>query len=435
MQQSVAKDVAREIFYKEYLPDALSEAQLRSAAVLVLLGDEPREIPYLDALHISRDRIYSVENVHRTYNIQKNWKLGANLWYGDMDSFLRHALHHEQRFAVLNLDIEGGFRYNIDPSMTEVLLYCFTHPQTAIATYTTIGHDEYMLFEGVYSLVSLFWLAPRETEACVATLEKLYTQAGYENPFSMVLRDLFWIRSHMEHSCVATMHQLPSVTSSASVHLLFGIQNTIWQILKLVGKHPLRFGFLQEVMEAVNRHIVSEYLSADDAVLEENLPYIGIHMAHFKHLIYRGQHTWSQKCYFTMFERIFDDPVSVRVWTRDVLMLVTHATLTAIDQEGKRGEYQGVQHSVETKKVIWDKKTLYTKFNPRSISKKFYTPTPQLEAVSKGKLTKFGRLLVRSVASEGLTVAGIRSVLGTDIKGISDSVLRGFVTAARKKEL
>lgn len=429
VQQSAGKDTARDILYREWLPSVLTPVQIRSAAVLLLLGEEPREIPYLDTLGVSRQRIYSVENNHHRYNLQSNWELEIHYVYKDMSAFLEQNLHKEQCFAFMNLDIEGTFRYNIDPSLTEALLYCFRYPKTAMATYTTIGHDDHMLHEGMYSLVFLLWLAPRETENCIATLQERYAQAGYEHAFSMVLRDLFWIRSHIEHACLATFNQNKQSFTLTSLHTLFVTQDFLWTLVKETIRMPMRFGSIKMALDELNQR-----LQVRESVREGVLPRIGIRMAYFRHLIYRGQHTWSQKCYFTMFEKAMDSPISLCAWAREVLTLFTHTELTAIDQKGQRKECGIQQSTLSRRAIVWSKKTLYTTFKPRKISEKFYTPLPEFAMVSKGKLTEYGIFWVQGLAEEGLSVAEMRTNLGKEIDGISDAVLRGYISAARKKQ-
>lgn len=367
MRQSVAKDVAREIFYNEYLLSALSQGQLRSAAVLVLLGDEPREIPYLDALYIPRNRMYSVENVRQIFNRQTMWSLGVNLWYGDMKAFLRQALQDEQRIAVFNLDIEGSYRYNLDPSLTEIITYCLRFPETAVGTYTTIGHDEYMLFEGMYSLAVLLWLAPQETEECVATLERRYTEAGYENAFSLVLRDLFWIRSHMEHIVVATHDH--GLKLHEAVGRLFALEAGIWALIQSAKKTPLRFDTLKGLVGQL-----STYTDPQERAHAARLPHSGVRIGDFKHLIYRGDNAWSQKCYFAKFENISTNPIALRAWVVETLRHFTETPLTFINQKGCRTDYNHRESAMHSRSIIWRGKTLYTKFKPREIFKRFIAP-------------------------------------------------------------
>ncbi|MBI2645255.1 hypothetical protein HYW94_03740 [Candidatus Uhrbacteria bacterium] len=361
MLQTPGKNTARDILYREYLTNALTPIQIRSAAILLLLGEEPREIPYLDAFGVQHNRIYSIENDLRVYNIQRDLDLGIHLRYQDMKKFLMSHLRKENRFAFLNLDIEGTFRHNLDPSLTEVLLYCLWFPETAVATYTTVGHDEYMLFEGIYSLAILLWLAPDETEECIATLEKRYAEAGYENAFSLVLRDLFWIRSHMEHACAATCRH--GMAPHEHLNKLLSCEAFIWAYMLSFKKTPMRFDALQKAIGQL-----STYSNPEKRAVMTQFPYCGIHISDLRHLIYRGDHVWSQKCYFAKFENISTNPMELRLWVVETLRRFVETPLTFIDQKGYRKDYDQHEDIMYGRSIIWYRKSLYTKFKPREIS-------------------------------------------------------------------
>jgi hypothetical protein len=184
----------------------------------------------------------------------------------------------------------------------------------------------------------------------------------------------------------------------------------------------------------VNTHIIHEYLSFDDEAFDANLPHVGIRMADFKHLVYRGDHTWSQRCYFTLFEHVIDSPIPVRALLREMFDMVSRAPLIAINQKGERQEYRGQKRIVDPKTIVWNTKALYTKFIPRKIPEKFFMPLPYPELTSGNKLTEFGITWVRVLAQEGFTIRQMRSVTEGGFKGVSDAVLRGYITAARKNQ-
>lgn len=431
MRQSIGKDVARDILYREYLPQFLTPVQIRSAAVLLLLGDEPREIPYLDELLVAHDRVHSVENQLSVYHQQQMWDLGVYLHYAEMSEFLRVHLHDENRFAFMNLDIEGTFRYNLDPSLESVLRYCLKYPQTAIATYTTIGHDEYMLFEGVYSLALLWWLSPHETEECIATLERRYVDAEYENAYGMALRDLFWIRSHLEHAAIASYEA--GGTSRDSLSGFFGMAHGLWRHITSCVKLPLRF-------EQLIRLILDFFSDVDSEMhaFSSQLPKIALRVVDVRHLVYRGDNTWSHRCYMVKFEDISHAPLPMSAWLAELLTRFTETPLTAINQKGVRRDLVEREDTWYRKGLVWRKKTLLTKFKPRRI---WYPDTVlaqgdgQGEAlgtdlVFKGVLTPFGVEMVRRFAAEGWTTAQIRTFVPAEIP---DSVLRSYISAAHRK--
>ena len=108
MDNSPGKDMARRIFYREILEKWLAIEQIRGGNYLTLLGPDARELEHLDALGVPRHRVWSVERRLEYYHTQQDRHLGVALYRGEMNDFLWHFLHQDQRFLVLNLDIEGS---------------------------------------------------------------------------------------------------------------------------------------------------------------------------------------------------------------------------------------------------------------------------------------------------------------------------------------
>jgi hypothetical protein len=361
MKQSVGKDAARTFFYKELLSSWLSKEQIQSGNFLLLLGEEPREIPLLDELGVPRYRIWSVECDHDIYLKQMEWHLGVSLYYEQMFQYLLRVLHTNRRFLVLNLDIEGSYLKHLDPAMTSVLLFAWTNPATVVATYHSIGRDEETLWEGLTSL-ALFLLVNRElTISVFKSLTSRYEKADFDEPERMVLRDFFWLRSHLEHTIEASIATggCPKISEQ-----LKGLRELIWSRLTTAKKTPLRLKFLCELVEGIT--IRQETKEALDFAC------LGLHMENLQQLVYRAQRPWSQSCYFVKY-RALNLPVSCRKWLEDALDLVQGTALAYIDWEGHRFDFgtDVLANGLSMNDILWPYEDWYVKHKPRQIASEF----------------------------------------------------------------
>lgn len=191
MRESIGKGVARKIFFEEVLPAEFSHESLANGNVLLLLGEEPRELPYTDALGIPRTQIWSVERISKIYRKQIRQKLGVHLNFGEMKRFLIGTLHSNQEFLIFNLDVEGSYLSQLDAAMAPILLLCLRNPETLVGSYSSISRDTEMLWEGVKSLAIFLWLSKELTLETFKSLYRQYELAGSRSPVNMVLRDFF----------------------------------------------------------------------------------------------------------------------------------------------------------------------------------------------------------------------------------------------------
>src|SRR3989344_6726270 len=205
MKESTGKAVARELLYRKCLPNWLSQKELETGNFLLLLGEKPRELQYIDSYGTPRSQIYSVERIPEVYASQVKQELGVHLQEGELKTALENLLHGNENFLVFGLDVEGSYMSQLDPAMTPVLLYSWRNPNTVIATYSSVGRDTETIWEGVKSLVIFLWLSREKTLKTFFSLAERYRKARFEIPEIMVLRDFFWLRSHLEHSLIASV--------------------------------------------------------------------------------------------------------------------------------------------------------------------------------------------------------------------------------------
>lgn len=449
MRESIGKGVTRTLFYRECLPNWLSPEQIRSGNYLVLLGDEPRELAHLDALRVPRARVWSVERVARVYHRQLACNLGVSLFYGEMSEYLDYLLHANQGFLVLNLDIEGSYRANLDPAMTSVLLFCWRNPETVVATYSSIGRDTVALWEGVKSFVTLFWLAPKPTREAFATLARRYEEAGFTEPVRMALRDLFWIRSHLEHAVVAS--GMVQATPLPAIGGLLQAGEAVWAAVRELGRTPLRLGAVQDAVERIALMPSHEY------------PAVGVGLAGMMNVIYNAEPPWSHRCYFAKFAAL-DEPVECREWVGQTLRRFIDVPLIFINRHGERYEIAACPSAAALRdgEVLWPDRSIFRDFQPRKLAVQSASPTlahrlatirfleeskrssqggrEVMEEMARrrrsngnfmrdGRLTDHGRERIRALAAQGLSVSQIRSKVPASVP---ERVVRAHVAVAHR---
>lgn len=453
MKESPGKTVARNMFYQEVLPGWFSQVQLRSGNFLLLLGDEPREIPLLDKLGVSRHHIWSAERIRSVYRKQLNRDLGISLYFGEVQNYLEYLLHSNQGFQVLNLDVEGSYLTQLDPSMTSVLLYCWRNQDTIVATYSSIGRDTETLWEGVYSLAFFLWLDESTTCQLVYDLVSRYAQAGLTEPARMALRDLFWIRSHLEHTLVAS--SMVGTVSPRAAQQLFDCEKKVWQAVVARSRKKLSLRNLASVVQELKGKAETSF---SREALSINLR-INLRLIRVKNLVYNAQRPWSQRCYFTQFQ---PGPTSMELasWFVCVCRCFLASPLTYVNREGERFELVGRDEFAGSDVPAWTGTDIYSKFKPRQIQVRpavqhlslvsILRDIPQQEAhkkevsqimpkanylklVASGELTELGREVVKKLAAiNTLSVADIQQLVPRLAK-IAERKLRAAVAVARRK--
>jgi hypothetical protein len=374
MQESLGKSTARGILYNQTIPGWLTKRQRTNGGIIVLLGDEPREIPLLDALGFARSRIYNVERYLPIYRRQVSWNLGVSHYHGEVSEYLEYMLHSSQGVVALNLDIEGSYLNSLDSAMTSVLLFCWRNPQTVLATYSNIGRDTRTIWEGIKSLTTFLWLAPVKTLEFLQLFSDRYYQAGYTgNPTRMALRDLFWLRSHLEHSITASA--ITGVIKPELVAKFELASGMIWDTVKQRKKTPLTFAALvADTKNFLETRAIKKLLPKPDRLK------VGIEIADMQHVVYRAVSPWSHRCYFARIG-LLETPIGCSEWVNRALGSFMRVPLIYVDRDGTQQDLIcDANVPIPDKVRLWDRRDIHLKFEPRIIK------TPRLDPKLRGML-------------------------------------------------
>ena len=362
MTLNAAKALVRDFFYQDFLPSHLSDRLLRSGNHLVLLGAEQEEERLLARMGVPGHRIYSVENDLEVFTRQsesvRRGDLDVALYYGELAEFVRHYLHTNQRFLVLNLDICGSYLNGIDsqpptskhadgprqPIMTPILLFARRNPQTVIATYSTVGRDGAQLREGLKSLAICRRLAPGVTEWVADELFGRYRSAGLSPglSFNMVLRHLFWVRSHMEHVLLGTV--AAGKSSAQSVRRFLSDNDACWQQAVRSTGLPMTY---------------ESWLAAIDNQRQgrKQGPMLDLSIQSVTIATYRSTHNFYHTGWFTLYRR--SQPLRPAEWLKQSLAALTAAPLRFPDRQVKRLDaITESQERVAGDLVIWSRNGL-----------------------------------------------------------------------------
>jgi hypothetical protein len=449
MRESVGKSISREFFFAECLLDWLPAERIKKGNFLLLLNETPRELAYTDALEVPRSQVFSVEREERTYRHQLGQQLGAHLHFGDLVGYLATLLDGDQEFLVMNLDVEGSYLSQLDPAITPVLLMCWRNPETVVATYSSVGRDTEMLWEGVKSLAICLWLAPDLASRTLASLTRRYDAAGFTQPQSMALRDFFWIRSMLEHTLVSSA--IMGTASQKAAQDWFAHADLLWRSVTRWRRRPLRLKALRDMVElAVSQDPGKrEIIMAPPACL-------GSAIADFRHLVYNAQEPWSQLCYFSRI-KVLEKPVDCKTWLEQVLGDFLKEPLIYVNRKGERLDIRfkrGEPFSV-VDPVIWEDLDLYEKFSPRRLG--LLQASPRLIQVwraavqarkeaemssqskglvdGKGRLSDEGKQLVQMTARKHRkdSAEDVVKRLPPEFGKVAKGVIRAHVAVGRRK--
>ncbi|MBI4032428.1 hypothetical protein HY374_01850 [Candidatus Berkelbacteria bacterium] len=362
MRESVAKATTRRLYYTECLPEWLLREDLQGGQHLVLLGAERHELDQLTTLGVQSQNIWSVESDLATYRQQARWAGGVNRYYGSMAEFLETMLHMNHRVVHLNLDIEGSYLRKLDPAMSSILLFCWRNPQTVVSTYGTVTRDVQTLREGVRSLMTLLAIAPEATQSFCANLQHCYEDAGFSQPFRMVLRDCFWIRSNLEHTLSATALVLPRQRDRVDRFLL--AQQATWKWLRARKPQPTR---LRHLLESAD-HLSTSY-RLDQLRL-------GIQIDAVQNIVYIATQPWTQRCYLARY-RLLDQPRDTRHWLERTYAAFRSRPFIAINRLGRATRLAWPEWSSEMSPtmLVWDRSDIYRSFQPRKLVLPQLTPS------------------------------------------------------------
>jgi hypothetical protein len=378
MRESIGKNTERKIFFEEVLPGGLSPRSIAHGNVLLLLGEEPRELPYTDSLGIPRSNVWSVERLNEIYGAQVNQDLGVHLNYGEMAAFLDNLIQSNQEFLIFKLDVEGSYLSQLDSAMTPVLLLCWRNPETLVGMYSSVGRDTEMLWEGVKSLAIFLWQSKQLTLETFASLRLRYESAGLTQPINMVLRDFFWLRSMLEHTLVAS--GMVGVAAQKLVHRWFDKMDLLWTSIARWKRRPLRLNSLIEMVD-----LATEFDLDRREVILNTPSCLGSSLNSLTHVAYNAERPWSQMCWFAKF-KVLEEVVNCGTWLREGLTLLLEEPLTFVDRDGCRQEFR--EHEAPNdgflNAIIWNSFDLYEIFKPRRLP--IYPASERLIAISKNLL-------------------------------------------------
>lgn len=460
MRESAGKQVARDLFYSR-VRVWLTEEQILSGKILLLLGKDARELPFLDGLGIRRDNILCVENDDETYQHLIGADHGVYITREDMAQVLERSLRDDNRFVILNLDITGQYRSKLDPAMSFVLLYCCRNTQTVVATYNSIGRDKHTVWEGINSLATFLWLLPDETERLFAALTSAYEANGYEHPPKCALRELFWLRSLLEHALRSTIPLCQDQASRAALDCVSRHAQAMWEQLKEQPNRTVQLHHLRSLAEAARQH-------TDWTELEQ--PAIHVSLSAQDHVVYRSFGWWSQRCYFSKFS-LLPEPVGTLDWLRQTLQVFAEQAMVFVDRDGDQNAMRidvgGVQ-PLTGRTCLETGRGIYREYKPRTLPE--FTPQRWLRTLQRihtelqlkkegimpkkkapaaapavkpkhqpltrnGQLTSHGRSEVRRLAAEGYDVQGIIDALKLPPEETERGSLAAFVARARRVHL
>jgi hypothetical protein len=478
MRESRGKAVARALFYDGFLPSCLTPEQIRSGNFLLLMGEEPRELPYLDAKGVARNHIWSVERDPQVFAKQLRWLESQteshqqiSLFQGDMVEYLKYLLHENRKFLCLPLDVEGSYLNQLDPAMTSVMLFCWRNPETVVATFSSVGRDREMLWEGVKSLAILTATLPEQTRMLVASLCMRYEQAGFLDPQHMVWRDLFWLRSLMEHALLASV--VVGVRPGALYRRFTAASERLWNSVKSICQIPLRFGDVESAVISATKK------SKEWESIFQKTTSIGVSWKSLQHVVYNAQRPWSQLGHFFKFATN-GQLMCCSEWLSQACDLLVSEPLVYIAEGGRLHNlsYRANTSGIDRLLVSKDK-GLLTSFEPRVLDVQPFSPhlmgitqtvlslrqtgegipqtlttSPQevsavpmtrkkiepntnshsLYLTSDKKLTEWGKNRIKHLAGQGKTSAEILAMLPKSVAEVlPETTIRAYMAHVTRK--
>jgi hypothetical protein len=442
VEESVGKSIEREIFFAECLVDWLTPEQIRQGAYLLLLGDKLRELAYTDGLEIPRRQIFSVERSAALFKKQSRKGTGVKLFRGELIPHLQSLLSGAREFLVLRLDVEGSYLSQLDPAMTPVFLLCWRNPETVVATYSTVGRDTEMLWEGVKSLAISLWLAPELTRRVLAALLEQYE--SYEEPINMALRDFFWIRSMLEHAFIAS--GVMGVAKEQAVSEWFVHADLLWASVSRWRRKPLRLRMLEE---SVALAVAND--PAKREIILHSPPSLGIEIDRLNRVVYNGVQSWSQMCFYARLQ-VLPEAIDCREWLARLLQKFLTEPLTFVRKDGTRDVRVDGEKPLSPDTAIYSRADLYDKFNPRhlvqyqmsqkliriwrrSVEARRKEQMAREVLVRSGELTDSGKALVKLFARKypDETTNEIVTRLPAQMRKVPEGTLRALVAVGRRK--
>ncbi len=369
MQESNAKRVVRRMFYRECVGQWLDPHEIENGNILILMGDEPLEIPYIQELGFDPFSVCSVERDEDIFRKQRRMvdggEIQVSLYFGQMKRYLMKMLHCYKKFVVLNLDVEGSYRFQLDPAMTSVVQFCAANPRTVVATYSSIGRNFNTVWEGIKALTLLVWLAPKKTRQLMASLVHAYTEAGCTQPIRFALRDVFWLVSQIEHLVQASM--IKGWISREEYDCFNQGYALLWNYVFTKRKKTLR---LRDIYTFVSSWTQIE----DENSCLRVLPCMHMGITDLMHVLYRAQRPWIQRCYFTRYEVASPSRRrTVRTHLNRLCDLLISRPFIYVDEDGTRQDIDisSVPECGVDGFIIWKnpqrKQNLYTMFRPRRL--------------------------------------------------------------------
>lgn len=335
MRESIAKGVVREMIYRECFLRWLDDEQRARGNILVLLGNEMSEIPFLVECGFDLHHVHSVERDSVVYEAQRELlrkgTLPVCVYRGEMNDYLRTMLHLEDRFVAMNLDVEGSYRTQLDPSMDCVIRFCLANPQTVIAMHSTIGRrDMYNIYAGIRALYVLRALVPDvQTDFMFCSLVERYARCGSTVPERFALRDVFWLVSQIEHIVCLSVNV--GMMSSDDAFFVFRTSEAVWNTYRRVRRNRL-------VMYTIRQDVAAYSACRTDSPLIDHVR-VPVRLERLRHVYYNAQRPWSQRCYIVRYGTSLCDGYLLSDVVRDLCSLMIDQPLTYIKRDGTRADY------------------------------------------------------------------------------------------------
>jgi hypothetical protein len=287
MRESIGKQLMRNWFYLNLVPNWIINKPINDAKFLVLLGEDGYELPLLKLLGVKSENIWSIENNQIVYDKQKMKDWPVSLYFGDANEYLNYLLPKGSEFDVLNLDIEGNYSINLDPGMTTVFSFLGKSNNTILCTYNTMGRDQQMILEGLASLYVFLWLLPELTVQIFASLVATYKSFGCMEAELVVLRDFFIARSYIEHSIRSGY--IHKKIDRATTKILIDEPAWLWTKVKESFNNPTNILDIARILRSIR---------TDKRLFFENR-YNLVTVNQWSRYVYRAKRPWSQLCYFS----------------------------------------------------------------------------------------------------------------------------------------
>ncbi len=362
MRDSAGKRFARNYFYRRIIPSWLSTEQIRTNHVIGLLGKSPSELYLMDEAGFTRGHVNSLESDQSITEWQKTQGWGVKIHHGFLYDELPKIIKPEKTFCLFNLDVMGSYLSQTHSVMGEVLCSCLKNSGTVVATYSSVGRDTEMIWEGIRALAIFVLISPEDILPVFYSLSRRYERAGYTEPFHLALRDIFWLYSIMENGFV--------ISATAEQSSPYGFQHwnaavtKLWDFISIKCQAPLRLedllGFVEEFRSA-NLKLVQNLANHWVQQL--------LDISSLQRLVYKNETSLSQLCHFARFT-VRQTPISAKWWLEKSCALMLSAPFSYITEEGAEHKIDETVTIIPKDRniILWDDAGLYLRFRHKEVT-------------------------------------------------------------------